>query len=248
MTKIELIHTAVYAGVFAVLFAFGEILYHWLKVPVEITRKFVHLGTGLICLTFPFFLETHWSVLILTIAFFVILLSSIKLNLLQSINAVDRSTRGSFLFPVVIYLTFWAYSIFGLKNPHGVGLGLRDFGDKTNLYYGGTIYYFLPILILSISDPIAALVGKRWPVMPYKIRSCQKTVMGSSAFFVSAFVLSFAFITPIIDQFIWAMIFASIIAFSATFVEAISQKGEDNLLIPLSVILMLILFDSQLNI
>src|SRR5687768_11493323 len=107
MNQSELIHTALYAGGFLILFASGELLYHVFKVPVEITRKYVHILTGFICLSFPFVLNTHWSVLILTVSFVLILVTSIKLNMLKSINAVKRTTRGSFLFPLVIYVTFW---------------------------------------------------------------------------------------------------------------------------------------------
>ena len=88
MSERELINMSIYAGCFLALFGIAEILYHKLKVYVEITRKTVHLGTGLITLSFPLFLETHWSVLILTISFVVILSLSKLYNLVKCIYGI----------------------------------------------------------------------------------------------------------------------------------------------------------------
>ncbi|MBD3638567.1 MAG: phosphatidate cytidylyltransferase [Crocinitomicaceae bacterium] len=247
MNQEEWIHTAIYAGLFLILFTIGELLYHKLKLPAEITRKFVHMGTGVICLTFPFFLGSHWSVLVLTISFFAILLVSIKFNLLKSINSVDRKTGGSFIFPVVIYLTFWAYSIFGLGDMDATGLDWKNTAIGREMFYGATVYYFLPILILSISDPMAALIGKKWPVGKYKIFGCTKTFMGSAAFFLSALALSIIFMMPLATSPEYGMLIALCIAFSTTLVEAICHRGIDNLLIPLTAVFVMVMFNENLQ-
>ena len=102
MSQQEIIYMAIYAGSFLALFGIAELLYHYAKVYIEITRKVVHIGTGLITLSFPLVLTTHWSVLILTISFVVILVISKKFNLLKSINGIRRSSRGSILYPIII--------------------------------------------------------------------------------------------------------------------------------------------------
>jgi len=245
MSQAEILHTGFYALGFIVLFAIGEFLYHVMKVQAELTRKFVHLITGVICLSFPFVLSTHWSVLILTLAFVAILVISLKFNLLKSINAVNRKTRGSFLFPIVIYLTFWIYSIYGEHNMRGSNLYYYDKDGTFSL--GGTIYYFLPILLLSVSDPMAALFGKRWPYGKYKILNETKTLIGSSAFFLSAFILSILFIIPNSGSISDAILISLSVALATTLIEAVSQKGFDNLLIPLSAAGILILFKDLLT-
>ncbi len=218
MTQQELINMAIYAGLFLALFGIAELLYHYAKVYVEITRKTVHIGTGLITLSFPIFLTTHWSVLILTVSFVAILGISKKFDLLKSINGISRSSRGSILYPIIIYLTYWIFTIFD-----------------------DVLFFYLPILILAICDPIAALTGKKWPIGKYKIFKETKTLMGSSCFFVSCVILTTSFVIPLRDNWIEIVCVTFFISFITTLVEAVSQKGWDNLFIPLSVTASLLL-------
>lgn len=212
MSQTELIHTTLYAGLFLILFGVAEMLYHFAKVYVEITRKVVHIGTGLITLSFPLFLETHWSVLILTVSFVAILALSSKFNLLKSINAISRKSRGSVLYPIIIYVTYWIYTIFD-----------------------DVLFFYLPILILAICDPMAALTGKRWPIGKYKIFRETKTLMGSGAFFLSCALLTTSFAIPLRNNTLEIICVILFISISTTLAEAASQKGWDNLFIPLTV-------------
>jgi len=243
MNWTEITYTAIYSSIFMTLFVIAEIMYHKMKVPIEITRKFVHMGTGFVCLSFPFFLTTHWSVLFLTLCFVVILLLSMKYRLLKSINDVRRTTRGAFLFPIIIYFMFWIYAIYGQHNFKAVGL---ENGVYSRFSLGGTIYYFLPILVLTISDPLAALFGKKWSYGKYSIMGNNKTVVGSLAFFISAFVLALLFVIPNCVGWQWGLIICVTIAILSTIVEALSRKGFDNFLIPISVTFCLVLFNQFL--
>jgi len=218
MSQQEIIYMAIYAGSFLALFGIAELLYHYAKVYVEITRKVVHIGTGLITLSFPLVLTTHWSVLILTISFVVILVISKKFNLLKSINGIRRSSRGSILYPIIIYVTYWIFTIFD-----------------------DVLFFYLPILILAICDPIAALTGKKWPRGKYKIFKETKTLMGSTWFFISCLILTMAFVIPLRDNWLEIICVTLFISFITTLAEAGSQKGWDNLFIPLTVTASLLL-------
>jgi dolichol kinase len=218
MSQQELINMAIYAGSFLALFGIAELLYHYAKVYVEITRKVVHIGTGLITLSFPLFLTTHWSVLILTVSFVAILAISKKFNLLKSINGISRSSRGSILYPIIIYVTYWIFTIFD-----------------------DVLFFYLPILILAICDPIAALTGKKWPRGKYKIFQETKTLMGSTCFFISCLILTMSFVIPLRDNWLEIICVTLFISFITTLVEAASQKGWDNLFIPLTVTASLLL-------
>ena len=213
--------TALYSFAFLALFAIAEVLHLWLKIKAEWTRKLVHATSGLIALTFPLYLDNHWNILFLTVSFVFILVISLKFDFLRSINNVTRVTHGSVIFPLVIYGCFFTYNI-----------------------SSQTIYFYIPLIILAIGDPIANIVGKKIPIRPYVNFGHTKTMSGSLGFLIAALICSFLFLEAI-DK--WSTTFNLIVALSisiiSTTVEAFSHRGFDNLSIPLSCIFVLFIFD-----
>lgn len=223
----QLLLTGILAASFLVLFGTAELLYHKLKLKAEITRKIVHVGTGLLTLLFPVLLENHWYVLFLCGSFAVILLLSLRFKLLKSINAIDRESHGSISYPVAVYGCYLFFSQHRQADPSG---------------YGAYLFFYLPVLMLAVCDPVAALFGKRWPVGPYKVSGGSKSMMGSSMFFVSAvllcMLLGYAFSGTRTEGFILLSLCASL---AATVAEALSGKGLDNITIPGVVVLVMYL-------
>lgn len=218
--KQDIINTIILAGAFLSLFAIAELLYHYAKVKAELTRKLVHFGTGILSLLFPIMLSNHWFVLALCASFALILIASLKFNLLKSINAIDRKSYGSLCYPLAVYSCFLIQSWYGQQSN----------------YYGGYLIYYLPLLILAISDPVAALVGKRWAWIPYNVGKGTKTMAGTLAFFGSAFLISlvafFAFqITLSMEYLVVSCLLIGVVTAMS---EAVSRNGFDNLFIPLS--------------
>lgn len=205
---------------FLALFGFAEYLFQRTDMKVEQTRKLVHFGTGLLTMLFPVLLVSHWQVLFLSGSFLGILFTSQKFNLLNSINGVERKTYGSLLFPVVVYFSFLVAS------------SQNDF-----------LMFYLPILILAISDPLAALIGKKYPRGKYTILGHQKTFAGSSAFFLSAFGIALGALqfVPIIHS-LSNFSMALTIALVATAVEGLCKNGYDNLTIPVAIMVILNFF------
>ena len=205
---------------FLSLFGMAELLFHKTNMKAEQSRKLVHFGTGILTMLFPLYLSSHWQVLILCGSFLAILLLSQKFDLLKSINGVNRKTYGSLLFPVIVYASF-----------------------LVSTWHDDFLMFYLPILILSISDPLAALMGKRYPIGKYVFLGHQKTFMGSSAFFFSALLISsIAFeLAPTmhsLDNFSMVLL----VSFTATITEALCKNGYDNLTIPVAVMIILNLF------
>ena len=218
----NLINTIILATAFLALFGVAEILYHKFKLKAEVTRKIVHIGTGLLTLLFPLMLSNHWWVLFLCASFAAILLASLRFNFLQSINAIDRDSVGSLAYPVSVYAAYWFY----------------DHYNKDN------VFFYLPVLILAIADPVAALTGKKWPKGQYKIGATFKSFTGVVGFFISAFFISLVvfYINYPGVAIINIIIKSLCIAFAACIAEAFTGKGYDNIAIPLTVLLSLILF------
>jgi len=212
-------HTIIMSLLFIVIFAIAEMGYHFLKLKVEITRKFVHIASGILCLTFPYYIQNKWLVLVLTVNFFLLLVISVKFNFLKSINGVERKTYGSFLFPFTIFILYCFYEFTDLK-----------------------IYYYLPLLIFALSDPIGALIGKKYPLKKYSLFGQFKSVGGSLAFLVSAVIICLIYFNlfPITET--NTIVLTLIIALVSTITEGISFKGTDNITVPLVVALVMFLF------
>ena len=191
-------------------------MYHKLKLKAELTRKYVHFLTGFLTLLFPFMLNNHWFVLLLCGLFAALLILSKRLKLLPSINNINRESTGSFLYPVVVYSCYFMSDLLESK-----------------------IYFYIPILVLAIADPFAALCGKKWPRGQYTVFGHSKTLVGSIAFFVCSLIT--VTITFWLNGFILCEIsaIAFVLAVSTTIVEAVSHKGYDNLTIPAIALLIL---------
>jgi dolichol kinase len=216
----NMINTIYLAAAFLALFASAEFAYRKLKIEAELTRKYVHLLTGLLTLLFPVLIGDPWLVLLLCGSFLLILTVSLIFGLLPSINAVGRITRGSILYPIIVYCT---YRVF--------------------LYHDQYIFYYIPILVMAVCDPLAALAGKKWPYGAYQILKETKTLMGASVFFVSASIVTFLLILSLSEILFIDMLIISIsTALCAAAVEAASPRGWDNLTIPVVCIAVLLLF------
>jgi phytol kinase len=223
----DILNTIILASSFLALFGVAEVLYHFFKVRAEFTRKMVHVGTGLLSLLFPLMLSNHWFVLFLCVSFGFILVLSIKFNLLKSINAIDRESVGSLAYPVSVYMCYFAFRY--LHGPYFI--------------------FYIPILVLAISDPIAALTGKRWPIGKYTVGEDTKTLMGSGMFFLSAFFVSLIIFyftcqrSEYIDfssNIFYFLAVSLVVALVSAVAEAFSRKGYDNITIPGSILLIYI--------
>jgi phytol kinase len=205
------------------LLIFNEIVYRRFHAKGEITRKLAHFLATLSTITFPYLFNSHWYVLALAIVFFLLLFISRNARYLKSIHDINRSSVGSYLLPISIYLTF---------------LSAHQLGNK--------FFFSLPILILAICDPIAGLLGMNIQLYNHQIKiagkKLNKTTTGSLSFFVSSFLIS------LIALYFHRMSFdlktfgiSMAIAIAGTLAEMFSWKGTDNLFIPLVVLLVLLL-------
>jgi len=160
-------------------------------------------------------------VLALAGSFFMLLVISKYFKFLNSINAINRPSYGSITYPVAIYLCFIVF--------------------KSS---GQVLYYYVPLIIFIISDPLAALVGIQTKWRPYTIYNERKTVGGSLAFLTSAFLLTYGIVYYNIEAEWYEVVFYSLtIACVSTVAEAISYKGLDNLLVPVACIITLYLLN-----
>jgi len=214
----------IYLTGISLLLAFNELNYRRLGVKGEITRKFAHFTSTLATVPFPYIFTSHWYVLVLALIFFAVLFITQNGNQLKSIHDIERKSIGSYLLPLSIYSTFLISCL--LQNK---------------------FVYILPMLILGICDPMAAILGINIKNYNGRIKlfghKFQKTWLGSGAFLVTSFLISLIalyFHLAVFDLKTFCL--ALLIAVTSMLGELFSWRGSDNLTIPLSVVLMLVLF------
>lgn len=215
----SLLNTVYLGAAFLVLFGSAEWMYHKTRLKCEFTRKYVHIFTGIITLLFPPLLGNHWFVLFLCGSFFLILMLSLRFNMLPSINNVDRKSRGSILYPITIYCCFLVYQ-----------------------HQDQYLFFYIPMLTLALADPVAVFMGKKYQFMPYTTFGNQKTISGSLGFFITAFLVSLCMMYFLEQMpFSRILITSAAVALFTTSAEAISHKGYDNITIPAAAIITLLL-------
>ena len=219
----KVVLTFLYFIEIVLLLAFNELTYRRLKLKGEATRKIAHFITALATIPFPYIFSSHWYVLVLAIIFAAGLFLTRYKKQLNSIHDIERKSMGSFLLPIAVYVTFYISSQAGIK-----------------------FIYILPMMILAVCDPIAAILGMsglngngRITLLGWKTR---KTYFGSAAFLVTSFVISVIALYYYRQSFDFKTFWlALVIAIIGTLSELICWRGSDNLTIPLSIAIVLLI-------
>lgn len=181
----------------------------------ETTRKLFHLSGGLTTLALPWMFADVWPVLLLTAITVPALLTLKYVRRLRDglgdvLYGVSRPSLGEIYFPLSACLLFV-------------------------LAHDQLLLYTVPLLILTLADPAAAIVGSRYGSLQYITREGRKSLEGSMAFFIVAFLCTSGALllaNPAVDMTVPGV--ALTLALLLTLVEAISWRGLDNLLIPVT--------------
>lgn len=176
----------------------------------ELPRKLVHIVGGLGCLLFPFFIESPLIVVFMAGVLATAFAAGQRSELLQCLSSVERKSQGGEYYPVAIAFLFY-------------------------ISQGRWWLYFVSVLILTLADAAAALIGSRFGRLKYEVgESDTKSVEGSLmflgvAFFVIAGLLRLL-TTAGTEK---CLLVAFLVAALLTGIEAISVRGTDNVFVPL---------------
>lgn len=181
-----------------------------IQLSKEIERKIGHIGFGVIALSAPFVFIHKWQ-FIVVIAYLLIwfyLIRKLPLfrgGLYDVVHLTSRPTIGDLLFPISV-VGLWL-----LMSPNDVS------------------YYIVSVLVMSLADSGASLIGKLYPYGVYKVAKSTKSMSGSFVFFIITIVIFTFFKSDIPltgSQFV-------LLAIATTIAEAVSGYGLDNMTIPL---------------
>lgn len=186
----------------------------------ELARKIVHVGMGLCCLPLPWLFQSAWPVvglaaLVITGLAAVRTQATLRASLGSVLGGVGRRSFGEIYFPVSVALLF-------------------------ALAHRNVVLYAVPLLILTLGDAAAAVIGTRYGFARYATGEGEKSVEGSTAFFVMAFLATLGplrlFTTMGRTE---SVLIACTLALLVMMLEATALRGRDNLLVPLGTFVLL---------
>jgi uncharacterized protein (TIGR00297 family) len=210
------IWTSILFGALLVAIGSAEFLRKRYQFSIKITRKFIHIITGIFIAVAPLVLFSKIPLLIISGLFILVNIFASKLHWMPGMHATEKVSYGTVFYPI----SFFILAFFLWQN------------HKTILV--------IAILIMAIADAMAAIVGEniKKPI-PYQISGELKSFQGSAVMFATTFIITllglklFAQIdnlTVAVTQAIWI---SGMVAIITTACESISFKGSDNLTVPL---------------
>ncbi len=197
------------------VFLFLHLLGRFVVLHPEVRRKLLHVLMGLVTAGFPWLFHQVWPVLVLAAASFsVLVLVRSDMSLVRPfrgiLHGVERPSWGELLFPLSVALVFV-------------------------LAQGDPLFYSVPILILTLADAVAALIGVYYGQTQFKTLEGSKSVEGSVAFFIVTFFcvhVAMLLFTDIGRP--ESLLIGVLMGIIVMMFEAVAWRGLDNLFIPVA--------------
>lgn len=183
-------------------------------LPPEVPRKAVHVLMGLGCAALPWIFGSPFPAWILaalaTAPILAIrLIPSLKSALGHVLHGIKRPSYGEILFAPAVATVF-------------------------HLSDGNKILHLVPILILTLADATGAIAGTRWGRHIYSSGCGLKSIEGSLGFLFVAFLCCFIPLwTGGVAGMVSAIWIALILATLAMMAEGFSDRGFDNIVLPI---------------
>jgi len=223
-------------GIAIVLFALGGLLgglrlfQHFGSPHPELLRKILHVGMGLLACAFPWLFDSFWPILVLgsvSLAGMVALrtVKALSESVGTIVSGVGRVSLGEIYFPLAIAVQWYLY----LFEPSPPAYRV--------------LLYSIPLLLLTVADAAAALVGVNYGSRRYATADGMKSTEGSLAFFLCAFLcVHIPLLLSSDTGRTETLLIALLLALVAMLFEAIAWAGLDNLILPLVGYLLLKLY------
>ncbi len=188
------------------------------KKDPETGRKFIHiLLSNWWFIAMIFFQDALYASLV-PLIFIAVNFLSYKFKLFSSMERPDGGVEG-------LGTVYYAISLFLLA----------AISFTQNLEHIGA----LAILIMGYGDGLAALAGRRFPLLTYSVSGSKKSLGGSLTMFLASLAVAFL-ILFLTGSYSPAAILT--LAIAATLLEALTPKGLDNLSVPLGVYSLYLIF------
>jgi phytol kinase len=201
-----------------VLLKIVNLLQAKLNLEAEVSRKVIHMVMGVTIVLFPWIFSSPtvvWILWFLVSALFMIIRYKKRFQSVGSaLYGVERLSYGELYFTLGVALLFQ--------------------------FASSPLLFVFPILILTFSDALAAIIGVKYGTKKMVILGSTRSMEGSFAFFVSSFLIlliGLAWMTPLVLSSL--VVYSLGMALLLTLMEAISVHGLDNITLPLGALFLL---------
>ena len=189
----------------------------------EASRKFIHIMLGNWWIIAMIFFNNVWFASFVPATFVIINYLSYKKDLIKVMERDEQDGFGTVYYALsLLILSIVSFGIF--KNP---ALGL------------------VPTLVMAYGDGLAAIIGKKIKSKRYKLGETKKSFAGSLTMFLIAFIFISGYLWYVNTNIFWTTthwpLISIMMAFCITAIEAVSGKGMDNITVPISTLLLIIL-------
>lgn len=191
--------------VFVAVLLAGEVATRRRAIEPEVSRKLVHLASGVLAAALPLVMAFS-EIVALALLFIPFMVVSRRVGLFPAVHGVERATWGEAYFPL------------------GVLLAAAVFPRATPYVYG--------VLVMGVSDPLAGFAGQRYGRRSFEVLTAHKTYLGSSVFFVVTLGLTLATVATTHGLSTSSLAAVPLLAATLTVVEGLSGRGLDNVLLP----------------
>jgi phytol kinase len=205
---------AIVLGALAVLVLVVKLLRAKGGVGAEGSRKLVHMGMGVVCLSFPWLFTSVWPAWalaglacggLLALRF----VPALKRELGGVLHGVERVSWGELYFPLGVALVF-------------------------TLADGRVLLFVVPVAVLTFADAAGALIGRSLGRHHFTTLEGTKTVEGSVAVGAAGLLCT---VLPLLiagrDP-VHALLIGALVGLFGALIEAISWRGLDNVFLPLA--------------
>lgn len=186
----------------------------------EASRKFIHIMLGNWWFIAMYFFTNVWFAIFVPITFVIINYVSYKQDLIKVMERKNQDGLGTVYYAVSLFI-----------------LAIVSFG-----IYQKPILGLIPNVIMAYGDGFVAVVGKCIKSKTYKVGETKKSIAGSITMFMISLIFITIFLTTRYTFELWQIVLIGIVMSGiVTIIEAISVKGIDNISVPVSMLVMLLM-------
>ena len=202
----------------SIVLALGEGLRRGLHLSVDFTRKFVHIGVGMVAFLLVALFSDWRFAIIPPLVFIVVNSVSYRRQIFSGMETGVRGELGTVYFPI-------------------------SFSILIPLLWSQPALLAVSLMPLTWGDSFAAIIGSRFGRHKFTVVNETRSVEGSVTMFAFSFAATFVALLVFWTPLTTALVFALVLALVAALVEAVSPFGIDNLTVPLASAAVLVLLN-----